>query len=193
MNLIIKPELTFKDVKSKTFTITIHTLFFIIQKHTHHLRSPGNLTFLLSLIFTPLTLSSGQSCIFLSIHVLYHFEVQHPGPSFCHRTIAVLIHFAVGFCDLGADRFYGLCSAIRAKGLKEKMQTQHCDSHSKAKEFNCGRPSETTNKMGHLDRIQITQNLKQKREVMFHRATEWPGVGSEPYQPNQNSFLSELL
>lgn len=102
-------------------------------------------------------------------------------------------HFAVGFCDLGADRFYGLCSAIRVKSLKGKMQIQHCDPHSKAYELNCGRPSETMNKMGHLDRIQITQNLKQKREVVFHRATEWRGVGSEPHQSNQNSFLSELL
>lgn len=49
------------------------------------------------------------------------------------------------------------------------------------------------NKPGHLDRIQITQNLKQKREVVFHGATEWPGVGSEPHQSHQNSFLSEVL
>lgn len=71
MNLIIKPELKFKDVKVKNIHhYNSHTFLY----HTT-LCSPSNLTFLLSLIFTPLTLWSGQSCIFLSIHVLYHFEV----------------------------------------------------------------------------------------------------------------------
>lgn len=111
MNLLIKPEV--RNVKLKTSTATIHTLF--INPTT--LCSPGNLTFLLSSIFTSLTLSSGQSCIFLSIHVL-HFDIYHLGPSFCHEI--ALIHFAAGLWGLGDGRIRGLCSARTVEGLKEK-------------------------------------------------------------------------
>lgn len=185
MNPIRKGELKLKDVKvrnihhynshtsSHNFTFTqqphlfplldLHTMNIMIRSKLHFLKHP-----------CPLSLWSLASWTFLL------------SQNRCHTD-----HFAVGFCDLGADRFYGLCSAIRVKSLKGKMQTQHCDPHSKAMEFNCGRPSKTMNKMGHLDRIQITQNLKQKREVVFHRATERYGVGSEPHQSNQNSFLSD--
>lgn len=46
-----------------------------------------------------------------------------------------------------------------SRGCQAEKQTQHCDPHSKAKELNCGRPSETLTKMGHLDSIQMTRNL----------------------------------
>lgn len=48
---------------------------------------------------------------------MYHLQ-----PSFCHKTIDALIHFAVGFCGLGAGRFYGLYSAVIVVGLKEKSK-----------------------------------------------------------------------